>query len=82
MRDLTEGEKVDVKKMYESKWFKIMESLLDWYKMDIFNDMIDKPLGDKVNIELITQKQNKYLWAKTFVEKVRSSTAWIWKRKD
>lgn len=80
MRDLTEKEKIEVKRMYDSPGFKIMESLLQDFKVEIFNDMIAKSVAD--NIELITAKQNKYLWAKTFIDKVKTSTSWIWKRKD
>ena len=81
MRKLTDIEKEDVKRLYDSKWFKIMETLLEEFKIDIFNDMLTKSLWTADNLELITAKQNKYLWAKVFVDKIRASTNTVWKRK-
>ena len=80
MRKLLDNEKEDVKRMYDSKWFQIMESLLEEYKHEIFNDMLTKSLWQAENIELITGKQNKYAWARQFIDKVKSSTNWVGKR--
>ena len=82
MRDLTENEKVEVKKMFESAWFKVMLSLVDEFKNDVMQEMLTMPLGKPETIAILTGKQNYLLWVKTFIAKVKASTTWVGKRKE
>lgn len=82
MRDLTESEKVEVKKMYDSAWFKVMLSLVDEFKNDVMSEMLTMPLWNKETIDKLTWKQNYLLWVNTFIAKVKTSTSWVGKRKD
>lgn len=82
MRALQESEKIDVKKMYESAWFKVMLSLVDEFKNDVMTEMLTMPLGNPETIEKLTGKQNYLLWVNTFIAKVKTSTTWVWKKND
>ena len=82
MRALTESEKMDVKKMYESAWFKVMLSLVDEFKNDVMTEMLTLPLGNPETIERLTWKQNYLLWVNTFIAKVKTSTTWVGKKND
>jgi hypothetical protein len=82
MRALTEWEKVDVKKMYESAWFKVMLSLVDEFKNDVMSEMLTMPLGDPETIAKLTGKQNYLLWVNKFIAKVKMSTTWVGKKND
>jgi len=80
MRQLNDNEKTDIKKMLESRWFKIMEWLVAEYKVDVMNEMLTLPLWEQVTIDKLTWKQNYLKWITEFIQRVKSSKSWVWRK--
>ena len=82
MRKLTDNEKVEVKKMLDSRGFEIMEWLVKDYKIEVMNEMLTLPLWEEITISKLTWKQNYLKWIYEFIAKVKSSTSWVGKNKN
>jgi len=82
MRVLKDNEKADVKEMLESRGFKIMEKLVADYKVDVMNEMLTLPLWEQITIDKLTGKQNYLKWISEFIQRIKSSKSWVWKKAE
>lgn len=82
MRKLSDNEKVDVKKMLESRWFQIMEELVWEYKTELLEKFTTMPLWEEKTINELTWMQNFLKGINDFIFTIKSSTSWVWKKND
>lgn len=81
LRQLNDSEKTDVKKMFDSKGFKIMEDLVDEFETNMLRRFKTASFWDAKVIEELTQTQNYLKWVSDFINTIKWKTSWVWKRK-
>ncbi len=82
MRKLNNSEKEDLKALFNHKGYKLMESLVADYKLDLVSWLLAKDLWNPEIVKALTKKQDELIWVNNFLFTIRNQTNWIWKRKE
>jgi hypothetical protein len=82
MLKLNDSQKEDVKKLIKTPWFKVIELLFTEFQNDILNKYIvgNLDLKDDKILNALNADKDFVKWGKAFIETIKSSTSWIWKK--
>jgi len=79
-RELTESEKTDVKQMYNSRWFKVMENLLEDFEKEVLSKYLSLDIRDDKIVQALVSDKDYLLGAKHFISRVKWASSSVWKK--
>ncbi len=69
---LNQDQKDELKRLVESKWFKILEDLVDEMRLNLYSQLDEAPMWEKETQMQITLTQNQLKWARYLISQAKS----------
>lgn len=81
-RNLNDSEKKDVEVLFKSRWFAIIESIIDEFEHKTLQKYLTQDLKNETVLEALISDKDYLKGAKDFIQLCKWKKSWVWKKKD